>query len=733
MSLKIKQVKLMRYQKHISISFIFFLTFLYASFSFAQSSSIANGLTYLQSTQSLEGYWGDVSEVPYNSFVDTCSVVETLNYLNERGPAYNLAVQWINATEVFNNDYLFTKVLVLAQAGFDISMIRDYLLSVKNDDGGWGVTGGFESDIKRTAVALQALKATIYSDQTVMDNAISYLLSNQNSDGGWGFYEGDESNVYMTSSALKVLTSFNGIYDLQEEIDSAVAYLLTKQNPDGGFGTSPSTVYETALAFDALVASGTDISAVASSAINYLLTTQLANGSWEEDPYSTALALRALTNVKPNLSISSADISFSNPAPTAGETITISANIKNSGPAQADNIVVQFYDGDPLAGGVLIGERTITSIPSFGSSQASISYTIPTASSKTIFVKIDPLNVIDELDETDNIASKNLTSATLPDLSITAADIWIFPPCPDPYISVGIFIKVRNLGETDASNVLVEIYNGDPASGGVKLPGSGIIPNIPAGGLADAGAAIAGEYVTGGTKNIYVLVDPQNSIMESNETNNTVIKTFTVGAGVDLAVSAYDISTVPEYYTVGDTIEISAKVSNIGEGYLASKESLGRFYIVARDSGGVQIGSDVILPALQMGKSATATIQGRIIGVKARRDLLVKVDPLDEITEISEFNNKAYVILYIGDSTATNLMVSNGQIQFIPPNPVSGDIVTISAAIKNNSMQQATNVVVEFSDGDPGVGGTMIIGRSPPIPIIYGGTSQPVTVQMQGK
>lgn len=51
-------------------------------------------------------------------------------------------------------------------------------------------------------------------------------------------------------------------------------------------------------------------------------------------PYSTALALRALANVKPNLSISSNDITFSNSTPTAGQTIIISANIKNSGNAQ---------------------------------------------------------------------------------------------------------------------------------------------------------------------------------------------------------------------------------------------------------------------------------------------------------------------------------------------------------------------------------------------------------------
>ncbi|TAL58168.1 MAG: hypothetical protein EPN86_00670 [Nanoarchaeota archaeon] len=47
-----------------------------------------------------------------------------------------------------------------------------------------------------------------------------------------------------------------------------------------------------------------------------------------------------------------------------------------------------------MTGGILIGETTITSIPAFGSSQASITYTIPTASSKTIFIKIDPLNSV---------------------------------------------------------------------------------------------------------------------------------------------------------------------------------------------------------------------------------------------------------------------------------------------------------------------------------------------------
>ncbi len=145
---------------------------------------------------------------------------------------------------------------------------------------------------------------------------------------------------------LNTLSQFKSTYDIRTPISNAVAYLLTKQKPDGGFGSSSSTVFETALSFESLVMSGSlgaTIPKVMQNAINYLSSTQLPNGSWNDDPYSTALALRALANVKPNLSISSSGITFSNPTPTVGETITITANIHNTGPARAENVLVQFF------------------------------------------------------------------------------------------------------------------------------------------------------------------------------------------------------------------------------------------------------------------------------------------------------------------------------------------------------------------------------------------------------
>ena len=280
-------------------------------------------------------------------------------------------------------------MISLKIAGVDVSNDLLSLVNKRNMDGGWSGDGDSASMINDTTLALQALKAVNYPDQTIIQSAINYLLSTQNADGGFGFYQGDESNVYMTALVSMTLQQFPRTTSIATAINKATSYLIAHQNADGGFGSSPSTVYETALTYIALVGVTTD-AMVLGNAINYLTSTQLPNGSWDDDPYSTALALRALTSVKPNLAITSNDITFSNPTPPAGETITITADVKNSGIAQASGVLVQFFDGDPSAGGVLIEETTIQSIPAFGSSQTSISYTIPTASSTTIFIKIDP-------------------------------------------------------------------------------------------------------------------------------------------------------------------------------------------------------------------------------------------------------------------------------------------------------------------------------------------------------
>ncbi|MFZ3136726.1 MAG: CARDB domain-containing protein [Thermodesulfovibrionales bacterium] len=111
-------------------------------------------------------------------------------------------------------------------------------------------------------------------------------------------------------------------------------------------------------------------------------------------------------------------------------------------------------------------------------------------------------------------------------------------------------------------------------------------------------------------KDIYVLIDPQNNIAETNETNNTASKRFTIGASVDLSVSSDGITFNPTNPREGDTVEISARVNNTGYGQ--PQNVLVRFYLGDPKLGGTQIGSDIVIPSIQSVGSSAANISWTI-------------------------------------------------------------------------------------------------------------------------
>ena len=299
---------------------------------------IQGGLNYLISSQNPNGSWGNQTSCA-ESFPSTIEVLKTLRVLNNAGNStYTDAISWLQNQSLDTTDYLSERIYALSVAGPDRDILLSFLDELLMAWGGYDEYGVNNLD---TSLALSALKRINYSDQNIASYGLGYLLSTQNSDGGWGVYpsacsgcEADPSNVYMTSLVIDTLSQYKSIYNLEAQINNGVAYLLSKQNPDGGFGSSPSTVYETALAFLALIImNGQGQAQPLQNAINYLTSTQLSNGSWNDDPYSTALALRALAHVKPNFSIIPTDIAFSNPTPKIGDTITITATIYNEGPA----------------------------------------------------------------------------------------------------------------------------------------------------------------------------------------------------------------------------------------------------------------------------------------------------------------------------------------------------------------------------------------------------------------
>ena len=132
-------------------------------------------------------------------------------------------------------------------------------------------------------------------------DAILYLLEEQESDGSW-FGRWGVNYIYGTSgvlSALAVIAPEN----CKTHIDKGAAWLISCQNPDGGWGEScrsyddpslkgkgVSTASQTAWALIGLLAATQATGCPASEAIekgvNYLVTTQKPDGTWDEDQFT---------------------------------------------------------------------------------------------------------------------------------------------------------------------------------------------------------------------------------------------------------------------------------------------------------------------------------------------------------------------------------------------------------------------------------------------------------------
>src|SRR3989338_1180892 len=203
---------------------------------------------------------------------DTLEAVKTLQTLNTAVSEYEATLNWIEFSALPSTQQLSQKIQILSKAGNDVTSIVSEILTYKNSDNGFGGAKGYPSNAMDTAFALQALAAIQYNNSTVINNALNFIISAQNSDGGFGLYKSKSSNTYMTALVSSTLQQFQQTTSIATAVNKATSYLMSHQNTDGGFGSSPSTVYETAYAYIALVGVSTDAT-VLGSAVNYLKNT----------------------------------------------------------------------------------------------------------------------------------------------------------------------------------------------------------------------------------------------------------------------------------------------------------------------------------------------------------------------------------------------------------------------------------------------------------------------------
>jgi squalene-hopene/tetraprenyl-beta-curcumene cyclase len=189
----------------------------------------------------------------------------------------------------------------------------DWLLAMQSSDGGWAafdVDNNWQilthvpfadhnamldptcADI--TGRTLEALAANGFDrNHPACKKAIEYLLRTQLPDGSW-YGRWGVAFLYGTCFALRGLQAM-GEDDHEPHIQRANEWIRALQNPDGGWGEScasydnntftpaKSTPSQTAWALMGLLAGGDTYSSSVQHAVDYLISTQQADGSWVEE------------------------------------------------------------------------------------------------------------------------------------------------------------------------------------------------------------------------------------------------------------------------------------------------------------------------------------------------------------------------------------------------------------------------------------------------------------------
>jgi len=168
-----------------------------------------------------------------------------------------------------------------------------------------------------------------------------------------------------------------------------------------------------------------------------------------------------------------------------------------------------------------------------------------------VYVTVDSQNTILEENESNNIARRTVFISTQTDLLISPSDVSVYPLHPTLDDRVTVTTLVWNKGGTDAYGIEVAFFDGDPDSGGVMIGDIHTISRLYGGSSEVVEKSF---FLSEGEHEIYVIVDLNNIVAESDETNNQISVPVTVSALNDLCIKAEEIDITPLEPAAGNTL-----------------------------------------------------------------------------------------------------------------------------------------------------------------------------------
>ncbi len=259
-----------------------------------------------------------------------------------------------------------------------------------------------------------------------------------------------------------------------------------------------------------------------------------------------------------------------------------------------------------------------------------------------------------------------------PDLN--AYELTFSPSSPTVSSPVTVAWKVKNQGSTDATpRFYTKLY----VDGAVKQTWhtEGLKVNYYTTASKDIGTLSAGTHT------LKIMTDTTGAITESNESNNQISKTVTVGGTGKSDLNAYELTYTPTSPTVHNDVTVTWKVRNQGSG-----DANGRFYTKLYVDGALRQtwhtdglkANYYTHAAKNIGKLSTG-----------QHTLKVETDTTGAIPESNESNNVKSAGLVVGGSGKPDLHAYELTCNPVAPGPSTQ--VTAAWKVKNQGTVDVTH------------------------------------------
>jgi PKD repeat protein len=232
------------------------------------------------------------------------------------------------------------------------------------------------------------------------------------------------------------------------------------------------------------------------------------------------------------------------------------------------------------------------------------------------------------------------TPTDRPDAGLIAADIAFGASTPTEGDTVPVTATLHNTATLDSGPLTASFFAAAPGWGEWYI-GSAFVPNIPAGGTAQARISWNTLGFTG-TVPVRVVADPYNRLAETSESNNVATATLTIRTRPDLQVTGIVLSN--DEPVAGETVTVTLTLRNNGQTTAGTQTVV--LYQGNPDAGGTVVGAQGLAP-LQGGNTTTVAFAWTPAAPGPYR-LFARADRDNAVNEYDEGNNDAWRDVYVG-------------------------------------------------------------------------------------